>query len=1008
MLKPWNKISSFLLLLWIIIPASCFGAEYWQQFVHYKISAKLNPDGQLIDGRETILYQNNSPDTLFELFFHLYPNAFQKNSIMAKEAKAADIEIIRSPEDMGWLKIDSLVISNPRSLRKISIDIIIENTILKIKISPYLLPGEQLLIVLNFVTKIRKYNPAGGKGGYERNLYEVSQWYPKICVYDENGWNPIQYHWLGEFYGEFGIFDVTLNVPDSFIVAATGEVVAGDPGWQVVEVDSSGNWTHDSAVAFHGSNAGNGSSRRIVTFHAENVHDFVWTASPDYLYQSTVWRDVPIHILFKKSSKNKWQNIALKNAATGLKWLHDLIGEYPYPQLVVCEGVLSGGMEYPMVTILGHTDLTLIVHEICHQYFYGALANNEQYEAWLDEGIVTYISEFLVEQNVPQENMTAVPSIPIQTAFIKEQFGPYELNDIKLNSLYYYFYSGFARPIATKCFEIKNRYLYSYNVYLLPSRFFKMLDYLVGRETFKQIIHTYYVQYKFRHVKGVDFQKICEQVYGKDLDWFFDQWLGKTIRIDYACTDVSSMKQNNGQWKTDIVIKRLGNGVMPVEIQFLTRSGDTIRKRWKGDAPETTISLLTNSKIKDFQLDPDDIILDQNRLNNSKFRMKTYFYPDFPGMYYLPRNAYSLFWWPQIWYNDVDGLKIGLKFLGGYLNRYYVIRNNLWFGLKSRQVDYNFGYSMPWEKLNKNLWRHLYLAKIEGRIELNLCLNYILSKQFAGAKAQHFVFGFLHQDASDNQYTFRKIDTGSRTIKIQTWDKGNVNKFYWSYNTNCFGWLPQYNFEFNGQISDKAWGSDFDFAKFSLINQFELGSVKSNWKVNVRNFIGYAYRYDDQMPIQDRYWVAEGNPSQQFKYYYLRSIGSLPAWLNYHFPGDGNLRGYLNKLILGNSPLTTNQLISANIDFVHRKFHHLLPNKIRVLVQGIDFTLFFDAGRVWDDDFHQNYLFDAGFGLRFYKIILGQQKILRIDFPLWLSHPQLDKLSHAEPHWKFRWMVSFQ
>jgi hypothetical protein len=1009
LLKPRHKIKFFLFVLSMIIPILGVGEEYWQQFVHYTIYARLNNNRHLIEAYETLLYQNNSPDTLSELYFHLYPNAFQKNSIMTKEAKAVLIDIISSPENIGWIKIDSLFIAKPPAHQNATIDTSINDTILKIKLFPHLYPGEQLSISLKFVTKVRKYNPAGGKGGYGKNLYEVSQWYPKICVYDKKGWHPDKYHWLGEFYGEFGTFDVTLNVPDSFIVAATGEIVSGDPGWKSVEIDSNCNLVSQSNSTHQSSNHDeNQSSRRIVTFHAENVHDFVWTASAEYLYQSTVWQDVPIHILFRKSSQKQWHNMALKGAKNALRWLNDLIGEYPYPQLTVCEGVLAGGMEYPMVTILGNVDLTLIVHEIGHMYFYGAVANNELDEGWLDEGIITYISELLVEENGKSQNTKTTAPIPIKIHFINQQFGLYELKDIKLNSLYYYFYSGFEKPISTRCYELKNRYLYTYNVYLKSSKFFAMLEYLVGRETFEKILQAYYQQWKFKHVDGEILKKVCEQVSGIDLDWFFDQWIHKTARIDYACTDVISQKQKNGDWKTDVTIKRLGDGIMPIETEFITEAGDTIRQRWKGDERVSTISLLTHSKVKNFQLDPDDVILDQNRLNNSYPRVKPYLYPEFLSMYYLPRDAYSLFGWPGMWYNDVDGFKVGVRLLGSYLNRYYVTRNYFWYGIKSHQFGFNLGYSMPWERIDKNLWRHLYLLKIEGRTEINLNISYNLSKQFAGYQSHGFRFGFSHQQVNDNQYTYRLIKSGNRKIKVQEWSKGTINKLYFSYSTNCINWLPQSNLNFDGQISNEAWESDFNYIRLSLNYRFTLGSARRNWKVSFRNYVGYSYQKNDQIPIQDMFWIAEGNPNQRFKYFYLRSIGSLPTWLNYHFPGDGNLRGYFNKLIRGSSPLTANKLISTNIDFIHRKAHYLLPKKLRGFVQGIDFTLFFDAGRVWIDDINKDYLFDAGFGLIFYKKILGKHRNLRIDFPIYVNHPELDRFSPSESSWKFRWIVSFQ
>jgi len=337
-----------------------------------------------------------------------------------------------------------------------------------------------------------------------------------------------------------------------------------------------------------------------------------------------------------------------------------------------------------------------------------------------------------------------------------------------------------------------------------------------------------------------------------------------------------------------------------------------------------------------------------------------------------------------------------------------VIRSSLWYGFKSNHIDFDFGYSMPWETVNKNLWRHVSLSRVEGRAEVNVGFNYISYQKFANYQSHQIGAGFVHQHVYDNNYTVRRIDSGGEITNFQTWDKGNVNKFYLSFQTDCLDWLPQGKLDFKSQFSNKAWGSDFDFIKLALTNQFTLGSVGHNWKVNFRNFIGYFDQTKAKLPLQDIFWIAEASPSQQFKYFYGRSTGSLPTWINYQFPGDGNLRGYQNKLIKGNSPLIANKLITFNVDFIHRKFHYLLPKKFRGFISGIDFALFFDAGRVWNDDLNTKILLDAGLGLRFYKMILGKQRTLRLDFPLWLSHPELDQSNHSESQLKFRWIVSFQ
>jgi hypothetical protein len=994
---------TFLVLVVTITSVPCFGKDYWQQFVHYRIHAKLDTLNRSIYGIEELTYKNNSPDTLSELYFHVYPNAFQRGSIMDKEVAAASFTLIRTNEDLGEIKIDSLMIIKRSSIsQRVKIDTLVNDTILKIKIDPHLFPTEELSIWIKFTTTIHKGNPLIDKGGYRGNHYEISQWYPKICVYDQHGWNAMPFHWLGEFYGEFGTFDVTLDVPGSFIVAATGEVISGDPGWDMVRVDCTQHVPSDQA------HTPQDTIRRIVTFHAENVHDFAWVASPNFYYQTGTYKNIPIHILYQKSSHKKWHNSALNNAKLSLAWLEELVGEYPYPVLSICQGIIKGGMEYPTLAILGEFNAILLQHEIAHAYFYGALANNEQTEGWLDEGLTTYQNELFINKHFPDYNNQAMePSLSIPR--LSRQFKPIRLNDLQLNSLYYYFYSGFDKPLNTPGYKLNNFYLYSYNVYYKPAKFFAILDYLVGHETFTRILRTYYDQCKFMHVDGEKFQTICEQVARTDLDWFFKQWLESTNRIDYAYAGHNSRQQQDGTWKTEVTVKRSGNGILPVDIEAITTAGDSTRFRWDGRSKHQVISFHTNNRVNKVHLDPDDLILDQNRLNNTSLQVKTFFYPEFPSMYYLPRNAYSLFFWPQPWYNDIDGMEPGVNVFGGYLNRYCVTRNSIWYGVESHKFHYKFGISTPWEKIDNNLWRHFSILNIEGRREIDVNLSYHRYQAFASQQTDDFRFGFVHQKLIDENYGYRKIYDGNKTVEIREWDTGDVNKLYFSYSSNYSRWLRSLSsLDFTGELSSKAWESDFDYVRLSLKYQLQISDRTKSWRINFRNFLGYIYHDNSSVPIQNQFGIAEGNPNQRFKYYYLRSPGSMPSWLPYHLPGDGNLRGYYNKLISGNIPLTSNRLATANVEFIHRNVHNLLPKFIRKQVTGINFCLFLDGGVFWDTRLAQNALLDAGFGFRFYRQILGRQRQLRVDFPLWLSHPNIDSQSPNEPPLKFRWILSFQ
>ncbi|OQX95743.1 hypothetical protein B6I21_03870, partial [candidate division KSB1 bacterium 4572_119] len=663
------------------------GADYWQQHVDYEISVELDHTNRKLSGHEKLTYYNHSPDTLSEIYFHLYPNAFKKGSVMDREARAASINLINSPDETGWMRVNCVFLKKMSPAEQpveYRAEYNSDSTLLKLQILPHLLPGEILEICANFSVKIRRFNVQYDKSGYKGNFYEISQWYPKPCVYDKNGWDASPYHYLGEFYGEFGNFGVTIIVPDSFVVAGTGEVLFGDPGWS-----SSTSESHiDSGLDVSNRIEEKGYTRTIK-FFAEDVHDFVWTASPDLKFETGNAGDVKIHVLYEEKSANNWKNQALNAAIEAVNWLERNIGKFPYPQITVCQGLTDGGMEYPMMTVLGYYEFSLVFHEICHMYFYGALANNEHKDGWLDEGLVTYLTDLNKQDKYGVYDPSYKTSMPIK--LLQNQFKPYfKLSTVKLNSLYNYFYSGFEKPMATESHLLNDSYHYGYNVYTKPTQFFQILNYLLGEEKFFEMLRIYYERWQFKHVDMACLKTICAEVSEENLDDFFNQWINGIPKVDYACLGTVSTKTPTNQYMTQVHVKNLGNTVLPFETELITAANDTIIERRNGIKDQATIEFLTDSKVDKICLDPRDILLDQNRFNNGTPKVKVLYYPEFTSMYYLPRDEYALFLWQRIWYNEIDGAKVGINILGSYLNRYYVMRNYLWYNFKSNSFDYNF------------------------------------------------------------------------------------------------------------------------------------------------------------------------------------------------------------------------------------------------------------------------------------------------------------------------------
>ncbi len=385
-----------LFLILTIISLSLATENYWQQFVHYDFKVRMDTKDHALSGEAIITYKNNSPDTLDRIYLHLYPNAFKnENSTFAKEASRRYYGRSITPENNGYIDILEFRITRKNAnISAIDAPIVayrVDDTILESKLPEVLPPGEELQLYVKFYEKVPTLIVRGGRRG---NQYDFGQWYPKLVVYDQNGWHPDQYHANGEFYGEFGTFDVAITLPYSYIVCGTGVPVEGDPGWSWVEVDTSlsdEQWKDRHKEQLKDiEKLGEESKERTVKFHAEQVHDFAWAACPDFVYERGEWNGIPIHVLYRSHAKDGWSKKVAQRGARVLEWLSTKFGMYPYPQLTIMHGLMGGGMEYPMLVMNSGPWEGLISHEVGHIYFYGMLASDELAEAWMDEGGTTY------------------------------------------------------------------------------------------------------------------------------------------------------------------------------------------------------------------------------------------------------------------------------------------------------------------------------------------------------------------------------------------------------------------------------------------------------------------------------------------------------------------------------------------------------------------------------------------------------------------------------------------
>lgn len=548
----------------------------WQQGVRYWIHARLDDSLNTIFAHEDVQYVNNSPDTLNCIYFHLYPNAFKKGSVYFRERERlfGDYSHRDADEsDFGWIDVTSPTVNG---LKPLSVKV--TDTEMKMELPAPLPPHDTLRVSLDFVVHIPK---PWDRFGHEGHHYAITQWYPKVVVYDEKGWHPDGYHALGEFYGEFAHYDVDFIVPKKYVVASTGEIVAPqnylarlDSIASNLEVDTS----IDSAVKLH-----------IV---ADSVHDFAIVAAPDYKIlriqcgrinvKAVFWRD---HNLFATLP-----NFICTVIDSYQRWY----GPYPYKNLTIAQAPHQNPMEYPQLVIMpprrrtrimigpgrGNSFTSSVVHEVAHQWFYGVLANNEMDEAWLDEGFVTFTQNrimAIIDSSTDEKDRPSLTNLGLR--FIIGT--PYD------------------RPIVgTRPYESQ---VYWLNAYLKGSKILAMIRWSVGDTLFDSIMHTYYREFAFKHVSSADFQHVVEKVTGEKWDWFFKPWLYTTSYPDFQLDRVIVRDS-----QTLIAVNKSGP-FMPTPI----KCGDSIFK-----LPAQKTILKASSPCRSPVLDPNDLFIETRETNN--------------------------------------------------------------------------------------------------------------------------------------------------------------------------------------------------------------------------------------------------------------------------------------------------------------------------------------------------------------------------------------------------------
>jgi aminopeptidase N len=1021
-------------------------AAYWQQDVHYRMQLELNENSDILSGKETVYYVNNSPDTLHFVYFHLYQNAFQPNSYYDQLLKSNSSEYPYGPYQQQGLgtKVESIQ-SGGIALKTEN-----DNTMMKAWLAEPLLPGGVVKFDISFKTWFDIGAPWGRMRVYEwygNKHYNGAHFYPRIAVYDyRSGWDTDQ-HLGHEFYGDFGTYSVSLSLADNFIVDATGTLTnrqeaMPDELRKKLDISNFKDKPLDSepsVIIPYDS-----TRRKTWKFEAMNVHDFAFLADPTYRIGEVEWNGIKCVALVSEPHAAKWQDAAQITSEIIRIYSEDF-GMYAYPKIIVSDA--QSGMEYPMLTMDGNLspDYTyLFAHEVGHNWFFGMVGNNETYQAALDEGF----TQFLTIRALEKLGKTRKLHSPDPSGLIERNL---RRDPIRYESAYDSYIenaltsAGVTLNTHSDMFLTRQGYGQEYRqVYNKTAVMLFNLQYTLGDELFASTIKEYFRRWSFCHPYLDDFRLTVNQYTNTNLNWFFDQWLETTKTIDYSIRSVEKVK---GKGNYVLKFHRRGMMQMPLDFtvtcrddsvyeyhipntDFVKKTRATVLPKWTGwnrYNRSYDVSIHVSDKIRNVVIDSSRRLADLNLYNNSHRRPIT---ANFDFMFEQPADweRYEFYGRPDIWYNGYDGLKVGFHLDGGYMKYQHCFELAAWINTRLFQQDidesmYPYGYNRfsfrlkyrtPIRWLSQKTWLDFSGRSLDGVNMFHLGIEKYNRKGNGmigiGMKSM-FLFG-------ERSLTYLMYPNEWSYLK----EGGTIN-----YNNIVYGKV-HYTYEkntglgaFDFLIRSSAFGNGYDFATVA----FTQTHRQKMWRffLNTRFFIQYAV--GSRLPDESALYLAGANPEDLLENKFTRSFGFFPqSWGGFgtdvnHFQAGGglNLRGYAGYLVAqenekgeiipvykGNSGVA----INAELDL-----DRLIPCRPRFTKDWlrINLYLFGDAGII---NYNQpdsklrlaDIRADAGVGTavtikKWGRLDKVKPFTLRFDMPLFLNRPPATE----GEYFKFRWVL---
>lgn len=606
-----SAFTPILLLLAATFPTLRAQTPYFQQEVNYTIDVTLDDRAHTLTGRIDIEYINRSPSPLSEIWMHLWGNAYKngRTAYARQELAGGSSEFYFAPDSSrGYFSGLDFSVDGQRAAWTFDDR---HPDIAVVRLAQPLPPGGKITLATPFTLKI----PASfSRLGHVDQSYQITQWYPKPAVYDRLGWHAMPYLDQGEFYSEFGRFDVSITLPENYVVGATGVLQTAE---ELEFLNKKERETREKLGSLANSKKDpfppSASRMKTIRYTAERVHDFGWFADKRfYVLHDTArladGRTVDCWAMFTNTDAGLWKKGAFY-VRRAVEFYSECVGAYPWPQATAVHSALSagGGMEYPMITVIGNSGSEkeldeVITHEVGHNWFYGILASNERDHPWMDEGLNSYYEDRYMRRYYGAGALAdALPA----KMFPPLQYGT--LQELGLVT-----YARERRALAPDHrSDLFSNIAYGLQVYMKPALCLRWLELATGRERFDQAMQAYYRQWQFRHPYPNDLRDVWKSA-GLDADWFF-RAMQTEENTDYALTDVE--RTGNG-YRLTIKNRQALDAPFPVTA---LKNGQPLRTEWFKPAEDgKTVVEFAAPEADAFAIDYERVTLDLYRHNNSR------------------------------------------------------------------------------------------------------------------------------------------------------------------------------------------------------------------------------------------------------------------------------------------------------------------------------------------------------------------------------------------------------